>query len=109
MDLIENGANLIIHDPKVTEFQIKSILNESVTFSEGKWSYSKDIYIASENADAIVIVTEWDEYQHIDWNKVSKLMRKPAYVFDTRGIIDERNFIKNDLNFWKIGKGLISS
>jgi len=109
MDLIENGANLIIHDPKVTEFQIKSILNKSVTFSEGKWSYSKDIYIASENADAIVIVTEWDEYQHIDWNKVSKLMRKPAYVFDTRGIIDERNFIKNDLNFWKIGKGLISS
>ena len=42
---------------------------------------------ASESADAIILLTEWDIYKSINWNDVSNLMRHPAWIFDTRSII----------------------
>ena len=113
-ELIENGANLFIHDPQVTEDQLNDIFNEENFISnrhncEGTWTYSKDLYIAFKNADAIIIVTEWSEYLKINWSKMAEIMRQPAWVFDTRGIIEEYDLLGLNINFWKVGKGFLAS
>ena len=70
---------------------------------------SSGIDKAFKNADAIIVLTEWSDYLKIDWSKTSKLMRKPSWVFDTRGIIEEKSLVGTNLNFWKVGKGFITN
>ena len=112
-ELIENGADLCIHDPQVKKNQINKIFNEekekfNLDELEGSWSYAEDLQSALINSDAVVILTEWDDYLKINWKEISKIMRKPSWIFDTRGIIDDNNLIGSDLNFWKVGKGFVN-
>ena len=115
-DLLEEGAILHIHDPKVNSKQIekdlsmkaKDIKDGSVkvsTSQEGCWFYSDNIYDASTEADAIVVLTEWEEYSNINWERISKLMRKPSWIFDSRSILNSKEIKNFGLNFWKIGNG----
>ena len=106
-NLLENGAHLIISDPKVTNKQIENELAlkelEEDPSSHGKWNFDKDIYKAARNADAIIIVTEWKEYENLNWKEISSLMRKPAWVFDTRKILSQKNLKKIGINYWQVG------
>ena len=114
-DLLNEGANLYIHDPKVTKAQIttdlkiKSVdetLAQKNTLNEkGFWAYITDIDQSFFGADAIVILTEWEEYKKIDWDLAENRMRKPAWVFDSRSIIDINLIKKNNFKFWRIGDG----
>ena len=117
-DLLEEGANLSIHDPKVDSDQIakdlkikekKSLTGKKVipkNNHEGNWSFSNEIYDSINNADAVLVLTEWEDYTEIDWELVSKIMRKPAWIFDARSIIEPSKIIKTGLNVWRIGDGL---
>ena len=106
-NLLENGAHLSISDPKVTNKQIENELSlkelEEDPSSKGKWNFDKDIYKAAKNADAIIIVTEWKEYENLNWKEISSLMRKPAWVFDTRKILFQKNLKKLGINYWQVG------
>ena len=114
-DLIEEGAILSIHDPKVKKDQIKMIFDEqnislqskhnnSKLFIEEKnWSFYKNYIDAITNSDAVLILTEWEEYKNIDWESMFKKMRKPAWIFDTRSILDKGKIKKTELNIWTIG------
>ena len=116
-DLLEEGAFLSINDPKVNKNQIeldlKSKSIENLNYSdktdffnlEGQWSFEKDIYKSANNSDAILILTEWENYFNIDWNKISKIMRKPSWIFDSRSILNPKEIIDNDLQLWRIGDG----
>ena len=117
-DLLEEGAFLSIHDPKVSKEQINQDLgieplNSAINYSErfdffnyeGKWFFEESIYKAAENSDALVLLTEWEEYTKINWAKVSKIMRKPSWVFDTRSILNKKEIINNKLQLWRIGDG----
>ncbi len=119
-DLMEEGAILYINDPKVCpsqiaidlekkeNIQIKEIPNHELTSEfEGEWCFEKNINLASEGSDAIVVLTEWINYSTIDWKEISNNMRKPAWVFDARYIISKRKVLEADLNFWRIGDGTI--
>ena len=111
-DLLENGADLCIHDPQVSESQIaNSLFGDNIDKNkksfEGNWSYTKELNLAFKDADAIIILTEWQDYLKINWELMSSLMRRPSWIFDTRGIIDERRLEGANLNFWKIGKGFV--
>ena len=110
-DLLDNGANLFIHDPQVSENQIIKILgkkqNSELSDGEGSWHFAETLEKAFENSDAVIILTEWEMYSAIKWKEISNLMRKPSWLFDTRGIVDSKRLIGTDLNFWKIGKGFI--
>ena len=113
-ELLENGAKLYINDPQVTEMQLMNILNAEDFASnrdncEGTWTYERDLDKLFHDADAIIIITEWNEYLGINWEKTSQIMRKPSWVFDTRGIVEESKLLKTDLNFWKVGKGFIKN
>jgi len=110
--LLSEGANLSINDPKVLEENIALSLNTpSNTLSDknaegyGNWSFEKDIYKALKNADAAIIVTEWDVYKTINWAKAADLMNYPSWVFDTRSIVNGKDVEDAGLGFWGVGKG----
>ena len=54
-------------------------------------------------------LTNDEEFKKLGWEKIVKKMRKPSWVFDTRGIIEESSLICTNLNFWKVGKGFITN
>ncbi len=116
-DLLEEGAFLSISDPKVNKKQIekdlKSYSLNNLNYSEisdffnyeGQWAFEEDINNAAEKSDAIVILTEWEEYLNINWEEISTMMRKPAWIFDARSILDPKEIKDNDLYLWRIGNG----
>ena len=115
-DLLEEGAILFIHDPKVKKEQIEKDLglSENQYFKledsnhnqyDKKWIFAQNINDAIEGADAVLIITEWPEYRSIDWGKVSSIMRKPSWVFDSRSILESEKIFDAGLNFWRIGDG----
>ena len=109
IDLLEEGAILSIHDPKVDSEQISKDLKSksSNTKEEGTWKKFNNLYDSISGSDAILLLTEWHEYTQINWQKVKNIVRKPAWVFDSRSIIDYEKVIKAGLNFWRIGDGTI--
>jgi len=118
-DLIEEGAVLFIHDPKVNANQIskdlsideskniKNIAYETLFSYEGSWCFETNIENATHNADAIIILTEWEEYSKINWELISKRMRHPAWVFDSRSIVKGEDVLAANLKLWKVGDGTI--
>ncbi len=115
-DLIEEGALLIIHDPKVGPKQIEKDLrmpeyNSSNTLKYfnnenlGNWIFSTDMQDLFNDAHAVLILTEWDEYASLDWNKISQKMTSPAWIFDSRSILDSKKVKDSGLNFWRVGDG----
>ncbi|MBO8219538.1 nucleotide sugar dehydrogenase [Prochlorococcus marinus] len=118
-NLLEEDAYLVIHDSKVAYKQIevdleKKVLNSHLTNNDdskiskgGNWNYTQDLSGIFNDADAVVILTEWDIYKSINWEVVSKFMRSPAWIFDTRSILSPIDIKKSNLNFWQIGDGLL--
>ena len=117
-DLLAEGAILNIHDPKVDSKQIEHDLGiapiehnasqEVIERASCAWTYTKDIYAAAEDADAIIILTEWQEYSEINWHLLSIAMRKPSWVFDYRSIVNSDQVINSGINLWKIGDGSLN-
>ena len=114
--LLEEGANLFIHDPKVEKNQIEKDLNipefkysehdENILRAnneEGSWMYKKSIKDALYNVDAAIILTEWNDYSNIKWDELSLNMRRPAWVFDTRSVVKPDEIKKAGLNLWRLG------
>lgn len=91
-DLINEEARLTVYDPKVSFSKILSDLDylESRTPAKNKEhiAASATAYEACQNAHAIAILTEWDEFRSYDWQKIYDSMQKPAFVFDGRNILD---------------------
>ena len=104
-NLIDEGANLSIYDPQVKETQIEIDLNiksqKQVTISS--WRIAHSIDEAANNSDAIVFLTEWEEFKNINWEKISKKMRAPSWLIDTRNIVNHEYAIKNGLKVWRLG------
>ena len=110
-ELLEEGAQIAIHDPKVTSEQISKDLKTDSSEKlnplamKGNWIYETEIDEAVRLSDAIVILTEWPQYKNLNWLNISKLMRPPAWVFDTRSVIDTSEIKKYDINLWRVGDG----
>ena len=110
-NLLIDGANLSIYDPKVKFQEIYNNLKNFKNSEDISFNYEDRICMASSyeelanGADAILILTEWNEFKKIQWSKISKLMRKPSWIFDCRDIIDLNDFVESDLNIWKLGFG----
>ena len=100
--LIEEGAYLKIYDPKVNYEQISIDLNENKTT---KWISCETAYDALEDTDAGVFLTEWSEFEFLDWERISSMMIKPAWIFDTRLIVNIRKVKESGLNIWQVGYG----
>jgi len=98
-DLLSEGAHLSIYDPKVCQSQIKDDLGCNPI----SWNLHLSAYEAVMSADAILILTEWSEFQSLDWNQLYARMRKPAWLFDSRAICDVESASSVGFNTWRLG------
>jgi UDPglucose 6-dehydrogenase len=97
--LVEEKAQIVITDPKALE-NAKADLQGL----NGKLSFIEDPYEAPLGCDAIAVVTEWDIYKDLDYKKIFRSMRKPAFIFDGRNILDHQDLFKIGFNVYPIGK-----
>jgi len=103
-NLLENGAEVIIHDPIVSCDDIRKVINP-LSEKNGSWSFNENLSEAVNNADAIVLLTHWEEYLNLNWDEIYSRMRKPAWVFDTRSLLNKKELTKLGFNFWGLGDG----
>ena len=105
--LIDEQAFVKVYDPKVTSTQMQSDLNYLNTRSEKQnTKYLKtenDSYAAMEGTHAIAVLTEWDEFNNYDWQRIYKGMQKPAFVFDGRNVLDREALEKIGFVYKGIG------
>jgi UDPglucose 6-dehydrogenase len=115
-DLIEEGAQLAIVDPKVSAAQITQDLDRPPLDSsqaphhvplggEGTWIHSSTPLEAATGADAVLILTEWNAYCDLDWSAIHGVMRRPAWLFDARAVADPVAARSAGLNVWRVGEG----
>ena len=101
-ELYNEKADLIISDPK-------AILNAMKDLTDLKnVTYEDDPYKAAVGADAIVVLTDWKEYKDLDYKKIFKGMRKPAFIFDGRNFLDHNHLFNIGYEVYSIGKGRLS-
>lgn len=104
-ELLEEGAKIHVHDPKVETSQMCLDLECNPSELEGGWMRAESPELACEGADACIVLTEWIEYSELNWEKIGATMRRPAWLFDARRIINSRKARKAGLNVWKVGEG----
>ncbi len=107
-DLLKEQASIAVYDPKVQEDAMLKDLNylETRTAEEnnnGLTGYA-DPYEACKDAHAIAVLTEWDEFRNYDWQKIYDNMKKPAFVFDGRNVLDAEKLMKTGFVFCGVGK-----
>ena len=113
-DLLEEGAQLAIHDPKVDSETMARALRISSTevpdpstgpsqeclSGKGAWWKSCDVPSTVAGADAVLILTEWNQYRHLDWMLLAPLLRQPAWIFDARSVVDPSAVIAAGLHLY---------
>ncbi|MES1914601.1 MAG: UDP-glucose 6-dehydrogenase 1, variant 3 [Cercozoa sp. M6MM] len=107
--LAQERALLSIYDPKVEDermrlnFDYYDALPQDNSF-EDVVTIARDAYSATEGAHALAIMTEWDEFKDIDFQRVYDHMEKPAFVFDGRNILDHDALREIGFTVYGIGK-----
>jgi UDPglucose 6-dehydrogenase len=106
--LLEERAQLSIYDPQVKEQTVLRDLDylNTRTPEENRTliCVTKDHLQDVENAHAIAILTEWDEFKTYDWQQIYDKMLKPAFIFDGRRILDKEKMEKIGFNYYRIGQ-----
>jgi UDPglucose 6-dehydrogenase len=92
-------AVVVISDPQ-------ALRNAAVDLqdAQGQVSYIEDPYAAAAGCHAIAVMTEWDLYRELDFEKIYKIMLKPAFIFDGRNILDHQRCFDIGFNVYPIGK-----
>ena len=68
----------------------------------------KNVYDACSESHAIAILTEWDMFKDLDWNRIFKSMHKPAFIFDGRNILDKKKIEAIGFTYKGIGKSVLA-
>jgi UDPglucose 6-dehydrogenase len=91
--LVAAGANVVAYDPVAREEAAKLL---------PKIEYADDEYAAATNADALVIITEWNQFRALDMERIRGLMNTPR-IADLRNIYEPADI--RDLGFKYVGVG----
>lgn len=107
-ELIGEQAQIAVYDPQVKASQVLSDLNGLHTRPEEEnvqaVNVCEDPYEACKDAHAVAVLTEWDEFAELDWNRIYNGMKKPAFVFDGRKILNAEEMEKIGFVFSAVGK-----
>ena len=105
--LLTEQAQLVIYDPKVEKEQIYMDLDRLNTRSEQEnrelVHVVSDPMEACNEAHAIAVLTEWDEFKDLDWSKIYDQMLKPAFLFDGRRLLERKTKEDIGFDFYAIG------
>ncbi|MCK5229678.1 MAG: UDP-glucose/GDP-mannose dehydrogenase family protein [Desulfobulbaceae bacterium] len=92
--LAEKGARLRVHDPVAME-------EASAMFPE--FEFVKNPYAACEGADAVVLLTEWNQYRALDLKSIRSLMKKPVFI-DLRNVYEPRKMQEAGFHYVGVGR-----
>lgn len=96
--LVKNGATVTVFDPEAMG-NVKNIIGDQV-------NYAKNQYEALENADALLIATEWSVFRNPDFEKIESILKNKV-VFDGRNLYDLQKMIDLGYYYNSIGRKLI--
>ena len=96
--LLNEMANVAISDPQALG-SAKIELKEC----SGNVEYCSDPYVATKNAHAIALLTEWECYRTLDYKKIFESMEKPAFIFDGRNILPHKELFEMGFNVIPLG------
>ncbi len=103
-NLLAKKIEMSVFDPQVNNMQIQNDLKSlNSDYIENSVNLVKDIYSEISKSNIIVIITEWDEFVSYDWEYIFQKMKKPAYIFDGRNILDRE--IMQEIGFLYFGIG----
>jgi UDPglucose 6-dehydrogenase len=94
--LLEHGAKVRVHDPEAME-NVKAIYGTRI-------QYSDKPYGALEGADALAIVTEWQEFRNPDFEVMRRLLTSPV-VFDGRNLYEPKTIRGYGFKYYGLGRG----
>lgn len=97
--LMKERAKVVISDPKALKNAKKDLQSYGSDIE-----YEEDPYKAAKDSHAIAVMTEWDVYKNLDYEKIYSEMEKPAFIFDGRNILDHQNLFKIGFEVYPIGK-----
>ena len=96
--LLEWGAAISAHDPAAMDEARRRLGDRG-----GRIRYAETGYDALNGADALVIVTDWNEYRHPDFNRLKGTLRRPI-VIDGRNLYDPRKMANVGLTYYSLGR-----
>lgn len=106
--LMNEHAHIHVYDPKVNQMQMYEDLNYLASRpsneNENLLSAFLNPYEAAKDAHAIAVLTEWDEFKTLDWQKIYDNMLKPSFVFDGRNVLDKNKLREIGFKVYSIGK-----
>jgi len=102
--LLEEKANLAIYDPRVSQESIISSLGISANEASERIEFCTSAEAACEQAHAIALLTEWDEFKDLDYSSIYAKMHQPAILFDGRNLLDLDELKKIGFRAHGIGK-----
>ncbi len=94
--LLERGANIRAYDPvamQVAETYMPDVL------------YCATAYDVAKHADALLVVTEWNEFKQLDFEKIKRLMSQPV-ILDGRNIYDPQDMAEHGFVYRGVGRGV---
>lgn len=115
-DLLRERAKLHIYDPRVSHERIRQDIELAMCDSNGQISttdqqlieqnviFARDCYGAANEAHAVALLTEWDEFKRLDFKRIYAAMQQPAFVFDGRNILDRQALAELGFEVHAIGK-----
>jgi UDPglucose 6-dehydrogenase len=96
--LIKAGASVRAYDPVAADEA------QRIYAAEPKFSLAKNAYQAAEGADALAIVTEWQEFRSPDFDRLREVLKGPV-IFDGRNLYDPAMVSRFGLTYHGIGRG----
>lgn len=93
--LLEAGANVRVHDPVA--------LKEARRFFGDRVTYNANEYEILRAADALAVVTEWNEYRNPDFDRIKELLTQPT-IFDGRNLFEPRRMKELGFSYFPIGR-----
>jgi UDPglucose 6-dehydrogenase len=94
-DLLEAGCKVNVHDPEAMEVA-RGVFGDSV-------NYCHKNYDALPGADALLIVTEWNEFRHPDFDRIKSMLKAPV-VFDGRNLWEPKDMAGRGFTYYPIGR-----
>ena len=101
-ELLAENAEVVITDPQALE-HAKTDLADVID----RVTFEPDPYKAAEGAHAVALLTEWKEYQTLDYQKIFDSMPQPAFLFDGRNHLDHQALYDIGFNVYSIGKAAL--
>jgi UDPglucose 6-dehydrogenase len=95
-DLLGAGASVVAHDP--------AAMAEAKRRLDGRIELAENGYVALDGADALAVITDWNEYRHPDFARIKQALRRPIIV-DGRNLYDAAKMAKLGFTYLSIGRG----